>query len=532
MTGEKKSSESTNRLSVKNGKKLLSRSSKPSSSTISSPPKAAIAASNAKKDDVHRRRNLNDILRRRSGDATVTGKAASIQDVALHDESHTGEEGGAVDARMADRVGELERALSLAREEQNALREALEGARQRRLGEQGASNDVQQHDDQTLQDAPVSPAIISASPERDVESEDWSDTRSNRKSFDTPTSRPPSSHARSHDDLLRQNHDLRYKLAHLQDQLVSQDTTHRKSVERTLLHNDVEWNDLRSRLHATEKESQERLQQLLSLKSSISSLTRSDAQVTDSELADAFDQLANRIREWVISNFRRTKLDVGDLPAGTIKALRALTPAYEAIENMDRLALYQAIVSNALMQIFEEAVVIGLSVTGPLGALRAFAQSMNLSGTEHREWRRVTVRLLESKDEVSSVLQQGKNEVLHRIREEIAHLLFTLTNANLTPNAQVALMGILNTAADLQRTLALQKAQYQVLFFHNADSVGQIGFDERRMESVNDMDSMVDDDMISSKRQFLFCVFPCLEKSGDEWGENQEFYIQTTGVCL
>jgi hypothetical protein len=44
------------------------------------------------------------------------------------------------------------------------------------------------------------------------------------------------------------------------------------------------------------------------------------------------------------------------------------------------------------------------------------------------------------------------------------------------------------------------------------------------MESVNDLDNMVDDDgdVDPSDRQFLFCVFPCLEKFGDEWGENSQ----------
>jgi hypothetical protein len=35
---------------------------------------------------------------------------------------------------------------------------------------------------------------------------------------------------------------------------------------------------------------------------------------------------------------------------------------------------------------------------------------------------------------------------------------------------------------------------------------------------TNSMDE--DDDL--GRRQFMFCVTPCLEKYGDEWGENAE----------
>jgi hypothetical protein len=82
------------------------------------------------------------------------------------------------------------------------------------------------------------------------------------------------------------------------------------------------------------------------------------------------------------------------------------------------------------------------------------------------------------------------------------------------------LIAILGAAADLQRRLALQKARYQVLFFRGKDRV-DLAFDEHRMESINDLDNNTDDDTtMAGSNQFLFCVFPCLQKFGDERGEN------------
>src|SRR5207253_2342420 len=110
------------------------------------------------------------------------------------------------------------------------------------------------------------------------------------------------------EDLIEQNYELRGKLAELEQQLVEQDALYRAKIDRELSKGQEEWNELTGRLHHSEKESQERLQQLLDLKHSISALTRMESQVTDSELAERMDQLYHRIREWIISNFRRTKL--------------------------------------------------------------------------------------------------------------------------------------------------------------------------------------------------------------------------------
>jgi hypothetical protein len=474
---------------VRGSKKLLSKSSKPPASSISSPPKVAIAASTAKKDEVQRRRNpLNDILRRRSGDDTVAGSAPPPQDVEPLKSRPNEEAGG--DTRMAEKLAELEKALSIAREEQNAMREELDRVKQLRHADQDTPGVTPRQPGYTQ---PIAPAPIDAIIERIRGAEDKEDGFVEISNQST-------------DAILQQNCDLRHKLAQLEDQAGSQD------------HLDSEWNDLRFRLHATEKESNERLQQLLSLKSSISSLTRTDSQITDNELSDSFTQLSNRIREWVISNFRRTKMDAGNLPVETVKALRSLTPNWESIEKSDRLALYQALVSNAMMAVLEEPMVVG-SQTGCLAALRSFAASLDNASSEYHEWRRATVRAMERSTSKDS-LEQEKSEVLHAIAAEIAHLLFTLTSINLTPAAKTGLLGILHAAAELQRTIVLQKARYHVLFFRSQDSSV---FDEGRMESDNDFDSAMEDDCeMHDDRRFLFCIFPCVEKFGDEWGEHLE----------
>jgi hypothetical protein len=258
--------DSARRLNSKRSGKLISKTSRPLPNLISSPPKAAIATSSANKDEVHRRRNpLNDVLGRRSRDAGGAEKHPSppLQHVEFEDAVPVRGQVSGVDAKGADRNAELERALATAQEEQIWLRDQLEEAKKRAVEHKDTITELRRQ----LHHAAL--------------------PRDGSPSFHTPDSVVENSPERETDA-------LRYRVGQLESQLTL-DAHNRARTEADL-------NMVRTRLHATEKESQERLQQLLSLKTTISSLTRSESQVTDSELTGSFSQLANRIREWVVSN--------------------------------------------------------------------------------------------------------------------------------------------------------------------------------------------------------------------------------------
>lgn len=475
----------------------MSKSSKSPTNAIGPPPKAALAASSATKDEVHRRRNpFNDMLRHRTLDAGDNGRGAashaSASEPRLEDEPPVPNEEEEV--TQADRFAELEKALQIAKEEQSALRAELQKTRHVQETDRDTAKDMHYQTSETHQDGRRPPS-------RDMPM---------RQSFE-----------RNEEDIIRQNFSLRYRIAQLQEQLAATEAMYRDHLPPETSHGEAELNEMRSRLHASEKESQSRLQQLLSLKSSISSLTRVDTQTTDSELTESFSQLANRIREWVITNFRRSKWDIATLPPETVEVLQTIVASYERVGGADRLALYQAIVSNTLMEVLQEPVIVGLPKTGALSAVRSFAESIQDAGADYRGWRRATIRALDH-SETKRVIEQERDALIHRLAGEIGHLLFTLTSVSLAASAQSALIGIIKSAVDLQRTLALQKARYQLLFFHNQKASAS-NFEDLRMESVNDLDCTIDEDGDTIvEKKLLFCVFPCVEKFGDEWGEHTE----------
>ncbi|CAN9365715.1 unnamed protein product [Alternaria alternata] len=500
---ERKSSESAHRL--KRGTRLISKSTKTSANTVVTPPKAAIAAPNARKDEVHRRKYpFNDMLKRKSGGVVdlpsdTAPSGPSNEFINRPEMLPPGDDA----TRISHRVADLERALAIAREEQEMAREDLSRLRHSRQADQDTIEELRQQLAEKSSNTGGAPVGGSSGLQRDTG--------------------VPGHLGNGREDALRQNSDLRYRVAQLEEQLeeqlASHDGLYPRSLDRPQSRGEAD--DLRLRLHAAEKESQERLQQLLALKSSISSLTRTDSQITDSELAESFSQLANRVREWTVSNFRRSRLNLDNLPKETEDVLRALNPQYRAsIQSTDKLALYQAVVSTSLMQVFDNSIVFGLPSTGPLGALRQFAERTQHLGTAHREWVRATVQVLE-RSEANGDIQKESEASIHRLAGEASHILFTLTSVSLAPSAQSTLAGMLKDAMGLQRTLALQKARYKLLFFRRQDDNMQ--FDDRTMETVNDVDPAMEDDTdMEIDRKFLFCAFPGLIKYGDEWGEHSE----------
>ena len=406
------------------------------------------------------------------------------------------------DAKAVDKIAELERALAMAREEQYAMREELEKVRQHGVVTRETIEDYRRQLTETHNPSSRPHSPLSNQTHPDISHMGYAQDTSPRRSMN-----------RSREELVEQNYVLRGKLAELREQLEAQETCHHNS------RGDAEWTELTARLHNTEKESQERLHQLLSLKHSISSLTRTTSQVTDIELAERFQQLAYQVREWIISNFRRSKLDFSNIGSDTSQALEAIRPRYKEIDPIDRLALYQALISSALMRIFRESLIIGLPETGPLAAFRQLAAYIHDTGSEYREWRCNTIRCLERSD-ARYQLQIERDNLLHKIADNIGNRLFTLTAINLTPGAHASLLTILNTTADLQRTLLLQKAQYQIRFFRHEEG-REVHFDPERMDAINDLENGVEEDSdVFTQRRFNFCVFPCLEKFGD--GEKAE----------
>ncbi|KAF2741106.1 hypothetical protein EJ04DRAFT_571821 [Polyplosphaeria fusca] len=501
MSGEKKGSDLSARL--KRPGKVSSRTSPPS---ISTPPKAAIGSSKGKKEELHRRKNpFNEMLLHKHGKDTSgsSTSATEEQEELRADKGHgrnpsIGSIKSISDERTANRIAELERALIITREEQNALREELDKVKQHDQAYRETIEDYHRqlhshnHGHHSRPHSPDTDMVVEYGDRDGYE---------NQAAYD-----------RRGEDAMDQTQHLRQKLAELQERLVEQDVGYRLKLQQQAqqaLRGESEWNELTRRLHHAEKESTERLQQLMDLKQSISSLTRMESQVADSDLSEQMDLLYHRIREWVISNFRRTKLDFSNLTTETARMLESIHPDPTQMESSDRLSFYQSIISSKLMQIFNEPIMIGLPKTGPLAPVTQIAAYIHDVGHDYREWRRATVLALH-RSGAASQIDAEKKELLHAMVNDIKTHLSNLTSVTITPAAMASLSDIFcnsngDTAYAAAAEGALQGAQ-------------TVLFDDSLMENINGDD--MDDVDTFTKRELAFCVFPCLEKFGDEAGEH------------
>ncbi|KAL5376089.1 hypothetical protein DPSP01_010682 [Paraphaeosphaeria sporulosa] len=503
MTGQK-GSDISSRLGVRRSKTTTAKPSKTSDPPINAPPKAALATARRINDMLHPRSSKERERARRVSDSAATRTEATV---AALSEGNVPSEDGPSDPG-AKRVAELEQALATALEEQNTMKEELAKLREHVQVYRETIEEYRRTLASTYVQSP--PAAFQHDPRpASARSNSYGDDSAPRRLVNPPR-----------EDLSEQNDQLRTKVAQLQEQLMTQEGTYQSLLEHRRSRAEAEWDELTARLHLTEKESGERLQQLLSLKTAFSSLTRVESQVTDSELSETFSQLSNRVREWVISNYRRAKLNFIDLPQDTVQVLQATFPSYMTIDPTNRLALFQNIVSNTLMHIFEESLFIGLPETGPFATLRQIA-SLVQKTDGYQNWRHSTIRCLRESDTKATVNEERARQI-DRLASEILHHLHAVTSVALPSEARSALETILSTTVEFQNTLLLQRARYRVDFFREQGGINP-SFDDQRMEPINELDEYVDDDGdVVVDRVFAFCVFPCLEKFGDEYGEHTE----------
>lgn len=439
---------------------------------------------------------------RRVSDSAATRDEAAVDTV---DEEHARPSSdGTSDLGAVKRIAELEQALSTALEEQNKMGEELVKLR-------GHGEAYRETIDEHRRTIAATYQPRGSHPDSRLES-----IQSNLDDGDIMLQRSTNQPL---EDLMQQNGNLRDRVTQLQDQLMTQDATYQSMLDQRILRTEAEWDALTARLHSSEKESQERLQQLMSLKSAFSSLTRNESQTTDGELSETFAQLYNRMREWSIKNYRRARLDFSNLPQRTAEALEGIYPAYRDIGLANRLALIQAIVSFVMTQIFQESFFVGLPANGPLAALRQVAVIIRETGIEYHAWRHATIRSLKGSDAERAIAEEKSLQV-HQWTGGIVHHLTSVTSTTLPPESIRALESILFAAVEFQNTLLLQRARYRIESFQNQGDF-RPSFDDRQMEPVNELDGHLDEDGdVVTDRNFEFCVFPCLEKFGDEHGEH------------
>ncbi|KAK4155102.1 hypothetical protein C8A00DRAFT_13860 [Chaetomidium leptoderma] len=294
----------------------------------------------------------------------------------------------------------------------------------------------------------------------------------------------------------------------------------------------------RDALERKDREVADLTAQVRGLKEWVSVSTRADgqAQTSDEVFGEGMARLGNGLQNWVLVNFRRTRVGEGCWPGrqvvvgwrrltaadlssadqDAISELARLVPMYEELASTSRIHLLQSVVSRVLVELVFDAYFVGLPdhVAGQIKQTEAFLSSSS-SPESVNQWRSLTLTML--KKDASEKLQAETAIVVDRAVSKVNNLLDALTHTKPTEGRDQGLQALVTSAIELSRLLAVQKAVFRVempeILPHQ-----RIMFDLETMEDIGgeDEDSLAD-------REICCVAFPGIIKRGDESGGHLQY---------
>ncbi|KAJ0124933.1 hypothetical protein J7T55_006276 [Diaporthe amygdali] len=275
------------------------------------------------------------------------------------------------------------------------------------------------------------------------------------------------------------------------------------------------WRDaLRAELKGREDEIRGLQAQIRGLKEWVSTSTRADGTTSDEVFGSGMANLGNSLQNWVITYFRKVKIDLFNAGETALQELAELVPMYEELARTAKIQLLQSIVSRVLVERVFRAYFVGLSPD----------QEQQLRQTERLMTSFVLRKEAVHKMQVQTV--QTADDVVAHINRVVDSLTsYSAANAD-SSNASAnsfadarhqALRQLVGNAIELSRLLVVQKAVFEV-WMPEIVPHQQIMFDHATMEDIGGED---EESLIQRE---IFCVtFPGLIKQGDENGGQLQF---------
>ncbi|KAL2149635.1 hypothetical protein VTH82DRAFT_8287 [Thermothelomyces myriococcoides] len=278
------------------------------------------------------------------------------------------------------------------------------------------------------------------------------------------------------------------------------------------------WERARDMLRKKEDEVAELRAQIRGLKEWVSHSTRADveAQTSDEVFGEGMAKLGNGLQNWVLVNFRRAKIDLSNADEDTISQLSHLVPMYEELASTSKIHLLQSIVSRLLVELVFDPYFVGLpgEAAGQIKQVEAFLSSVS-SPESVNQWRSLTLAMI--KRDATQKLQTETSAVVEAVVSRVNKLLDSITGTDPTESRNPCLQALVNSAVELSRLLAVQKAVFKiempVILPHQRTM-----FDPETMEDIGgeDEESLTD-------REICCVTFPGLVKRGDQSGGHLQY---------
>ncbi|KAL7948231.1 hypothetical protein V8C42DRAFT_245549 [Trichoderma barbatum] len=291
-----------------------------------------------------------------------------------------------------------------------------------------------------------------------------------------------------------------------------------REAEREELRQGVEV--LRRELQERDDEVRRLRGQVRGLKDFVSTSTRTDDQTSDEVFGDGLTKLGNGLQNWVITNFRKAKLDLSKASDATLTELGQLVPMYEELIHTSKVHLLQSIVSSILVDMVFNAYYVGLSEqdTQHIQQMEQLLSSLCSSTDVVNQWRSSTLALLRRE---AHHLHDNTDAFAEAVISRITQLLdsiITTPSPSSTTARDSALRVLTKNSIELARLLVVQKARLRV-YMPSILPHQQVLFEPDTME---DMGGEEDEENLAN-REISCVVFPGVIKHGDENGGHMQY---------
>ncbi|KAF7927076.1 hypothetical protein BELL_0113g00190 [Botrytis elliptica] len=275
------------------------------------------------------------------------------------------------------------------------------------------------------------------------------------------------------------------------------------------------YNDAMGEMRGKDEEIMALRGQVRGLKEWVSSSGRGGVggeQVTDEVVAEKMQWIGNALQNWVISNFRRGRIDLEKASDEVRHELEHWVPMYQHLATSSKINFIQSLVSSILVFDIFRAYFVGLPEQQAMEIARTEI-TLGSYGPEDamNQWRSTTLGILLK--EAPEKLKSETTTVVNTVVAQLNSLLDPIFDVQSTEARDQSLKTIINAAIDLSRLLRVQKAVFSIMM-PIIEEHQQTMFDEERMEDIGG-----EDEDTLNEREISCVTFPGIMKAGDENGE-------------
>ncbi|CZR52985.1 uncharacterized protein PAC_02863 [Phialocephala subalpina] len=233
-------------------------------------------------------------------------------------------------------------------------------------------------------------------------------------------------------------------------------------------------------------------------------------QVSDEIVGERVRGLGNGLQNWVITNFRRVKID--RMNDETKDQLLHLVPTYETLASSSKVHLIQSLVSRILVEHIFFAYFVGLpkEQADDFSKTERFLSSFGTIESMN-QWRSATLSIIQK--DAAQKLQSETTAVVEAVVSQVNQIMNSIGDLQHMEGRDQSLRSLVNSSVDLARLMRVQKAEFSIMM-PSIEGHQRTMFNPDTMEDIGGED---EDTLI--EREIRCVVFPGIVKAGDENGE-------------